>query len=536
MDTPPASNPNSRTAPAPRTSWILVAILAAAAIAGGVLAWKYRERAKAAEARLTERKTRDRAEMKPTEFERRYLEALADRYGLAHEKSWTLHETLAFTAQLNQELNARTPSLFDPARTPWLLPVPRTFHSRALSDAKVQPLDLRAGRVDLPENAPLFQYTITNISTAPVPMPILFQDVRWDSAEALTETSGLRAIADEIDRAIAVWRFVAERRCHGQPVTEGTEEHDLIKLLACYGYGFCDDSAQAVATLASACGLKARIRGLGGHVVPEILAGGHWRMLDPDFAVYFHAPGDPRAVLGVDELVRERAAFAHARPLGAGGPWDQEYAAPFLSVEDNRDWPLDGRREHVIDHTLLPGESVSFSNYNWGRYFVGAFPHKAPRFYNGSFGVPVAAALLQADPGVSVRADGSGFVIDNPSSEPAGATAAFRFPFPIVGGRVSPLPGEGTVEFIEGNRRVALTGQGEAAFDAAVTQLAATPTYAFSLRFIVPAKRRVRFERPPRVIADFQFAEFALLKLKPGTNTFRVHGPTEGLKAELRTQ
>ena len=88
-----------------------------------------------------------------------------------------------------------------------------------------------------------------------MPMPILFRGIRWDESVALVESAGLRGIKDELDRAIAVWRFVAEHRQHGQPPTEGPVAHDFIKFLACYGYGFCDDSAQAVAALAGLCGL-----------------------------------------------------------------------------------------------------------------------------------------------------------------------------------------------------------------------------------------------------------------------------------------
>jgi hypothetical protein len=343
----------------------------------------------------------------------------------------------------------------------------------------------------------------------------------------------LRNIPDELERATAIWRFVAERRCHGQPVTEGPEEHDLIKFLSCHGYGFCDDSAQAVAALAEACGLKARLRGVNGHVVPEMFADGSWRMFDPDFAVYFHAAGNSRGVLGVDELEKDRAAFAHAAQLGAAGPWDGEYAAPFLSREDNAAWPMDARREHTIAYTLAPGESVTFSDFNWGRHFVGAFPHKPPRFYNGTFHCPLPVSRFKPTEGARLRVEGSGFVIENSAATPAGCSADFTFPFPIVGGQLSGVPGDVTVEILEGERRALLRGGRNPSLDGAVAQLTTSPTYTFTLRLLIPARQSVRFERPLHLAADFQFAEFALLKLKPGKNTFRIHGSTDGLKAEL---
>ena len=368
---------------------IAIAVAAALTVAGFGIASHFRKRAKS-----PEKKSRaPLAERSLSPIERRYLDELARQLGLPKATHWNTHEVLPLLVRLNQERNALLAPAADPARTPWLLPPPNRLLSRELKGAIAQPFDLASGRVaPLPANARQYQYAITNSSATSAPMPILHAGPRWDRFDALLETSGLRGITDEVDRAIAVWRFIAERRVHGQPVTEGDEEHDLIKYLACYGYGFCDDSAQAVAILADGCGLKSRIRGLGGHVVPEIFAGGKWRMVDPDFAVYFHAEGDPRAIFGVDELAQNRAAFAHVRALGAGGPYDKDYADLFSTTADNIDWPLRGTRDHRIEHTMAPGERVVFSNFNWGRCFLGAFPDRPPRFYNGYFEVPLASA------------------------------------------------------------------------------------------------------------------------------------------------
>lgn len=521
-------------------SVLIILFLAATTATFAILASAYRQRAREAEARTAAapgwpnmRERLDKA-TKLNPNQRKYLDSLADRYGFRRLRIWTLDDAIKLTARLNQELSELSPAAYNAARTPWLLPVPATLRTRALEPAQTVPLDLTAGMVEMPASSSLYQYSITNTSSAPAPMPILYQGVRWDTAESLLETSGLRAIPDELDKALAIWKFVATHRVHGQPVTEGPEEHDLIKFLVCHGYGFCDDSAQAIATLADACGLKARIRGLNGHVVPEVMAGGKWRMLDADFAVYFHAPGDPREVLGVEALEQDRAAFAHAVSLGAAGPWNGGYADPFVSRQDNKDWLVESRRTHAIAHILAPGEKVTFSNFNWGRYFIGAFPQKPPRFYNGTFERPLRACDFQAADGVKVRKDGDAIVIENPTGILLGCAGKFQFPFPIVSGRLAGLPGGVTVDMLDGEHRAFLRAGAEPPLDGGIAQLSPTPTYSFTLRLLVPPGKTVRVEKPLRLIADFQFAELALLKLRPGQNTFQFHGLAEGLRAEVR--
>ena len=499
---------------------IAAAVVAALAVAGFGVASHFRKRAKG-----PEKKARaPLAEKRLSPVERRYLELLAKQLGIPKAEHWNTEEMIPLLVRLNQERNGLLTPRTDPARTPWLLPPPRRLPSRELTGASAKPFDLASGRLPaLPPNAREYQYAITNVSAAPARMPILHAGPRWDRFDALLETSGLRGITDEVDRAIGVWRFVAERRVHGQPVTEGDEEHDLIKYLACYGYGFCDDSAQAVAVLADGCGLKARIRGLGGHVVPEIFAGGQWRMFDPDFAVYFHADGDPRAVFGVDELARDRKAFTHVRALGAGGPYDKDYADLFSTTEDNIDWPLRGTRDHRIEHRMAPGERVVFSNFNWGRYFLGAFPDRPPRFYNGYFEVPLSRESFTPENDVIVTTQGQEFAARNSSDEPRAITCTFDSPFPIVGGEISELPKGVSLHWADRNgQRAVPIINGVAALDAFVAQLAPQPTRTLVIKLSVPPQRAITFGPNLKLTVDFQFAEAVLLKLGTSAATFSV--------------
>lgn len=513
------------------TRAIVAVVVAALAISVFGVASYFRKQAKSPEKKVRA----PLAGKSLTPVERRYLDLLAKQLGAEKAERWTADEMLPLLTRLNQERNALITPNIDTTRTPWLLPTPKTLPGRELRGAVARPFDLAAGRIEpLPTGAREYQYAITNTGSTPAPMPILYAGVRWDSFDALMETSGLRAITDEVDRAIAVWRFVAAHRVHGQPVTEGDEEHDLIKYLACYGYGFCDDSAQAVTVLASACGLKARIRGLGGHVVPEIFAGGKWRMLDPDFAVYFHSPNGPREIFGVDELAADRSKFAQVQALGSGGPYDKDYADLFLTTENNTDWPLRGTSAHRIEHTMAPGERVVFSNFNWGKYFLGAYPDRPPRFYNGYFALPLTASGMKADADLKVVAQDQGFTVTNSSTDDRALQAEFTSPFPIVGGQIAGLPEGINAIWVESGRGQALRiDLGVAKLDSAVAQLREHPTYLFQLKLLVPPGTTKHFATDPRLTVDFQFSENALLKLGNEERRFGLTSSSQDLRGEV---
>jgi hypothetical protein len=53
---------------------------------------------------------------------------------------------------------------------------------------------------------------------------------------------------------------------------------------------------------------------------------------------------------------------------------------------------------------------------------------------------------------------------------------------------------------------------------------------------VFPKGQPAQFPDTARLLADFQFAEMALLKLEPGMNHFLVHGAVEGMHAELRSR
>jgi hypothetical protein len=86
-------------------------------------------------------------------------------------------------------------------------------------------------------------------------------------------------------------------------------------------------------------------------------------------------------------------------------------------------------------------------------------------------------------------------------------------------------------------RKVRLKPGREIPLESAVTQVAKQPTTAFTLRILVPAGGLLKFDAPPQLISDFQFAELPLLRLKNGSYEFQVHSPDPttlaGLKGEV---
>lgn len=519
--------PFSRTLKKSLSTYICFA-LAAVATSSAMLAHHYRGRVKKAEAALSKEQGKSAAEKvaKVSPQEHTYLKALGAQFGYDPKENEPFRDAVSVAARLNAQLNFSTAAEYNAARTPWLPPPPKTLKQRIIAGAKQTPFSLGEGKIELPELPVFFQYSIVNPTDTSIPMPILHTGIRWDIAEKIVETAGLPAIADEVDRAIAIWRFVAEHRYHAMPVTEGPEEHDLVKYLACYGYGFCDDTAQAVAGIAKLCGMEARIVGLEGHVVPEVYAAGRWMMLDADFAVYFHQADDPRAILSVEELAKDRAAFKNAVQLGKGGPYEDGYADPFLSTGDNKPVTIEARTEHRIECKLTPGERVVFSNYNWGEYFVGAFPQRVPRYFNGYFERPLTADAFTLPSGLEIRREGETFTIVNLGKRDKRADTIITCPFPVVGGSVS-SPTSVKLEFEDNvvKRKFILKEGREVSFSSVVTAVSKQPTTSFSVMVVVPAGGMVKFEKPMRLFTHFQFAELPLLRLKKGTTDFRTFTP-----------
>ena len=480
------------------------------------------------------------------------------------------HLTVQYNHRNNSEFDFGRPSQEGDAfgMLPEVKSDTRVGRDMPYESSLVKRLDIDKQSITIPRPFKFYQYSIVNNGDQSATVPILYNDVLWNSTQHIVATSGLAEIEDETDRALALWRFIIKNRYHYYPVTNAIEEVDIVKYLSVYGYGWCGESALVLARLADEVGLKGRVWKLRGHVVPEVFADGKWILLDPDRMVYFHKPGDRKAIHGVEELARDRAAFAHRFSVAAPAvqkklePYLTAYMQYVMSTDDNvlnefENVDADGRRQYgriyatgatadyTIDNTLRPGEKVVFANYNWGKYFFGMFPFRVPKYFNGYYEYPVPLPGEAASPEACVVSrTPSGTVITNRSSNSiACITVDNRHPFPIVGGEI-----KGSVQkqvgqvsivlkdddndliasyevsrFLEGNGILRINT------DPFFNIISDHPTYHYSAALEFQPGASIVINEPLKVISDFQFAELALLKLQQGDNRFKVWSEGGGL-------
>jgi hypothetical protein len=111
-------------------------------------------------------------------------------------------------------------------------------------------------------------------------------------------------------------------------------------LINSLGHGYCDDMASALVLLWQALGFEARVWKLEGHVVPEVLIGGHWQVYDPDLGLYFQ--DIDKNPLSVDAIARGQAHFVaqESSPfLLSSFPPDAFHLDKYRTVSDNSPAP-----------------------------------------------------------------------------------------------------------------------------------------------------------------------------------------------------
>ncbi|MGE3600168.1 MAG: hypothetical protein AB7N70_31965 [Dehalococcoidia bacterium] len=83
--------------------------------------------------------------------------------------------------------------------------------------------------------------------------------------------------------------------------------------------------------MARAAGYEARVWGLSGHVVPEILVDGRWQMFDPDLAVYYK--DESGAVAGVEDIVSRPDLITQPQsPIFAGSNYVFPYSTTVRDI------------------------------------------------------------------------------------------------------------------------------------------------------------------------------------------------------------
>lgn len=132
------------------------------------------------------------------------------------------------------------------------------------------------------------------------------------------------------------WRYVVERRRHGEPISGGRFFHQADLFMRSVGAGYCDDVATVLHWIWRGLGHEARVVGLGGHVVPEIHFDGRWQLYDPDFAVFYYNRAGK--VASVAELAADPSLMTDpSDPILSRDDvaYSGELAALYASTSDN---------------------------------------------------------------------------------------------------------------------------------------------------------------------------------------------------------
>ncbi len=192
----------------------------------------------------------------------------------------------------------------------------------------------------------------------------------------------LNGLEIDHDKALALWQFVTAYSYNWQSATARIEQFDPVRLVNVYGYGLCDASANSLALLWAASGLKARVWYLTGHVVPEVYYDGAWHLLDPDHKVYY-LKDDNRTIASVEEVATSPTLILRMTdekgrdPAGYPGDF---MARLYTTQEDNRlSIPL-GHLNHTALLNLHSGERlVRYARLKMG-YFSEFSVKEPPRY------------------------------------------------------------------------------------------------------------------------------------------------------------
>ena len=337
------------------------------------------------------------------------------------------------------------------------------------------------------------------------------------SAKAMLASVLRPGMTDE-QKCVAIWKLLLAWRYHYYPADGSADVHDPVKFLNVYGYGFCDDGAQCFAVLARAAGLRARLWGLGGHVVAEAWYGGRWHMFDPDHEVYYRAADGHVAC--VEELAAHPEIMTRKRtdPIGS---LSKGMARLYTTTENNRainTAALNPR--HEIAPTLEPGDEVVFDATARDRVRRILFKNQArpPVFGNGR----LTRKLTWA-------------------GRPKAVTLPVSWPYVLIGGELL-LPGDsgaevGVAQGVKPNAKTtyeplkaARKGKSLAFdLDAWLASRKQAP-YGFALRIRSP-----KGLDHATLVVHFQFAPRALTKVEKADNVFQVRLASPDRKRPLRS-
>ena len=344
------------------------------------------------------------------------------------------------------------------------------------------------------------------------------------------------------EKALAIWQFLVDNRYHDQPAHNDIELHDPVRYLNVYGYGFCDDSATNLMVLAEQAGLKGRVWGLDGHVVPEVFFDGDWHMLDPDGEIYYleddgHTIASVKTLETRPDLIRKYPSPYYTRT--------EMVVGLYTTTENNRvsDWyKQKSETKHTMDFALRPGESLLRSYDHWGHYFSSRYLREPKKYGNGRF---VFEPVWEGDVyqkgvtsvvGMQAKQHGQDWVLV--SDDGAGELVyGFESPYPYLDGRLV-MEGDGQVGVAfseDGKTWMPVWRSGDAGDVQETVPLGVyfrngygRPMYHYFVKVKVDGSvRRLRFE------SDVQVAPLSLPTLEQGDNVVRYEDGSDGRRVEI---
>ena len=181
----------------------------------------------------------------------------------------------------------------------------------------------------------------------------------WSLEEIVREvTAGL---SGDREKALALHEFGMKHQIHFDgPHENGDYVVDALKIIGVYGYDLCGNNSATMCALYELAGLKARRRGLVGHVVPEVYLEGKWNYIDTDMFGYVYLD-DKQRMASVDELIADPGLWTRpgARRPQPFFPWDppEAMSKAFINPEGWRDYhPYS--LAHIMNLSLRTRESV----------------------------------------------------------------------------------------------------------------------------------------------------------------------------------
>lgn len=295
---------------------------------------------------------------------------------------------------------------------------------------------------------------LTNKGRIDVVNPRLIANGRrdWFDVESI-KREALPGVSTDRDKAVALWRFLAENRYHFTPAHNSHELHDPVRFLNVYGFGFCDDSAANFAALARSAGLGGRVWGLSGHVVAEAEYDGAWHLFDPDGKMYYRKE-DGRTIASVEDCARNPELMRNPVTVGRQPYGFDSLKRLYTSTDDNKvsDWyRRTSSTSHRMAFVLRPGETIVRHWKGDGRFFTSRYFEEPPVYgvgewiYEPPFEEELFRAGAESAKAIRVGKDG-----DRPAIRAAGDgaffTHAFRLPYPLLDGCVEIVHASGDEE------------------------------------------------------------------------------------------